>query len=275
MTPRELIQAVVNEWSGADPCKLADCPIGMCKPMAALREWLAANPGDGPADGSLDESLKDVRAHIERLEMSLRAYINGHQAALMRAEAAEHARHVASCHATELERGRDESDEKCDEMARKLAEVERERDAIGLASTERYVDELGKNRDLRAQLAESKRERDNWIETAVQMDRGRTFYQGLVRQIGERFGVAARTSDDGSVQDDVLALRVPELVDAALAQVRTLREALDEAVNVRPDDNEGTPYCRICDSPFARCERSGCCVGKRARATLDATEGTK
>jgi hypothetical protein len=31
------------------------------------------------------------------------------------------------------------------------------------------------------------------------------------------FGVAAKTSDDGSIQQDVLALKVPELVAAALA----------------------------------------------------------
>jgi hypothetical protein len=53
-----------------------------------------------------------------------------------------------------------------------------------------------------------------WLDTAAMFHRNQEFYQGIVRDIGNVFGVAARTADDGSVQDDVLALRVPELVKA-------------------------------------------------------------
>jgi hypothetical protein len=56
----------------------------------------------------------------------------------------------------------------------------------------------------------------NWLEFGAQMEDGSKFYQGIVRQIGEMFGDAAKTSDDGSLQDDVLALKVPELVRASL-----------------------------------------------------------
>lgn len=52
----------------------------------------------------------------------------------------------------------------------------------------------------------------SWIETAAEFDSNSNFYHGIVIQIGEMFGEAAKTSDDGSVQQDVLALKVPELV---------------------------------------------------------------
>ena len=38
------------------------------------------------------------------------------------------------------------------------------------------------------------------------------YYRGLVVQIGEQLGIAAKTSDDGSIQQDVLCAKVPELV---------------------------------------------------------------
>lgn len=53
-----------------------------------------------------------------------------------------------------------------------------------------------------------------WKELAAQMARNADFYQGIVRQVGEILGKEAYTSDDGSVQDSVLALKVPELVKA-------------------------------------------------------------
>lgn len=55
-------------------------------------------------------------------------------------------------------------------------------------------------------------ESQGWQECAAMMSRNADFYQGIVRQIGEMFGEEAKTSDDGSVQSDVLALKVPELV---------------------------------------------------------------
>jgi hypothetical protein len=59
-----------------------------------------------------------------------------------------------------------------------------------------------------------------WKETAAQHLRNEEFYRGIVRQIGEQIGIAARTSDDSSVQDDVLALKVPELVTLAIAKAK-------------------------------------------------------
>lgn len=55
-------------------------------------------------------------------------------------------------------------------------------------------------------------ERDAWERTAAEFARNADFARGLLVQIGEMFGVKAMTSDDGSVQDRVLLLKVPELV---------------------------------------------------------------
>lgn len=60
-------------------------------------------------------------------------------------------------------------------------------------------------------------EAESWRETAAQYARNEDFYRGIVCQIGEMFGEEVRTSDDGSIQDDVLALKVPELVKALVA----------------------------------------------------------
>ena len=72
----------------------------------------------------------------------------------------------------------------------------------------------------------------NWEETAAQFLRDANFWYGLVTQIGELFGIGAKTADDGTVYDTVVALKVPELVErlleerneviAKLEQVRTL-----------------------------------------------------
>lgn len=55
-------------------------------------------------------------------------------------------------------------------------------------------------------------QRDNWEKSAADFCRNMEFYRDIVHQVGNTFGIAAKISDDGSVQDDVLALRVPELV---------------------------------------------------------------
>jgi hypothetical protein len=67
---------------------------------------------------------------------------------------------------------------------------------------------------LRALLAE----RDGWQDTAARHLRNEEWLRGLLVEIGDRFGAAARTADDGSVYDSVLLLRVPELVAALVAE---------------------------------------------------------
>jgi len=68
------------------------------------------------------------------------------------------------------------------------------------------------------------RERNAWIETAAFHSRNEDYYRGLVIKIGEMLGPAAYVSDDGSVQQDVLCAKVPELVAAALSEIERMNE---------------------------------------------------
>ena len=100
--------------------------------------------------------------------------------------------------------------------------------------------------DLAAENARLKRERDAWIDTANQMTENASFYRGLVARIGEHFGVEAKTSDDGSIQQDVLALKVPELVARDKAKLAKYENPSDEAIEV-----EGSCGCVFCDVGLA------------------------
>lgn len=61
----------------------------------------------------------------------------------------------------------------------------------------------------------------SWIEIASTHVESTVFYRDIVKQIGEMFGDAAKTADDGFVHEDVLALRVPELVRSGLNRLKT------------------------------------------------------
>lgn len=87
--------------------------------------------------------------------------------------------------------------------------------------------------EMRAQLtAERERadraehERDTNWETARQMANDRNFYQNIIRETGAIFGPEAYISDDGSIQDEVLALKVPELAALYVTSNRQLQAAL-------------------------------------------------
>ena len=68
--------------------------------------------------------------------------------------------------------------------------------------------------------AEVERTRDAWMETAAFHHRNEEYYRGLVIQIGEMLPLPdAYVSDDGSGQDSVLCAKVPELVQALVAEV--------------------------------------------------------
>lgn len=51
-----------------------------------------------------------------------------------------------------------------------------------------------------------------WMHIAADGWKGAEFYRGIIDQCGAAIGPDAYTSDDGSVQQDVLALKLPELV---------------------------------------------------------------
>lgn len=76
---------------------------------------------------------------------------------------------------------------------------------------------------LEKELASVKGERDAWIDDAARFNRNEDFYRGLVEQIGAHFGQDAYTSDDGSIQQDVLCLKVPELVSALMSRFAALQ----------------------------------------------------
>jgi hypothetical protein len=51
-----------------------------------------------------------------------------------------------------------------------------------------------------------------WIDTAKEFARNAEYYRSLVVQCGEHIGHDAYVCDDGSVSNDVLCAKIPELV---------------------------------------------------------------
>lgn len=90
----------------------------------------------------------------------------------------------------------------------------------------RLVDYQEETRLLKKLVAGLEHEVSGWIESARHFSAGQDFYQGIVRRCGVALGPAAYTSDDGSVQDDVLALRVPELVEELVRPQNRFQRAL-------------------------------------------------
>jgi hypothetical protein len=80
--------------------------------------------------------------------------------------------------------------------------------------------------EARVERDEAVRSAQAWEESAAFHLRNEQFWRGLVMQIGEPFGVAAKTSDDGSIQEDVLGLKVPELVEKMRAENAKLKAAI-------------------------------------------------
>ena len=70
----------------------------------------------------------------------------------------------------------------------------------------------------------------HWEETARQYAINEEFYRNLVIEIGEPFGIEAKTSDDGSIQEDVLAIKVPELVDSLRQEVLKIYKSMSFAI---------------------------------------------
>lgn len=69
-----------------------------------------------------------------------------------------------------------------------------------------------------------------WISTGEQYAINADFYRNIVIEIGEMFGDTAKTSDDGSLQGDILALKVPELVSEVLEELKQRRLQEDAAL---------------------------------------------
>lgn len=79
---------------------------------------------------------------------------------------------------------------------------------------------------LTAQAERDRNEIENWKKFAKEFSENVDFYRNLLVKTGELFGIEAKTSDDGSIQDSVLALKVPELVKRDRETIRELIELL-------------------------------------------------
>ncbi len=52
-----------------------------------------------------------------------------------------------------------------------------------------------------------------WVETATQNHENTMFYRGLVERCGKAIGERAFTQDDGNICEDVLCIKVPEIIE--------------------------------------------------------------
>lgn len=59
-----------------------------------------------------------------------------------------------------------------------------------------------------------------WMDTAAQMARNADFYRGLLDKCAKRLGVASYTADDGTVMDEPVRLKIPELIGDWQSQAR-------------------------------------------------------
>jgi len=55
----------------------------------------------------------------------------------------------------------------------------------------------------------------NWMDTAAQNQRNTDYYRGLLVRCGEIIGKRAYVADDGTISEDVLCAKIPELVEKA------------------------------------------------------------
>ena len=108
-----------------------------------------------------------------------------------------------------------------------IEELRKAASCVYLATEEEVAREISLLLEaLAKEVEEATRSAKAWEETAARHCRNEVFYHDLIVKIGEPFGFAAKTSDDGSIQQDVLALKVPELVDSLRTQNRELHTAL-------------------------------------------------
>lgn len=75
-----------------------------------------------------------------------------------------------------------------------------------------------------------------WTETARQHAKNESFYRDIINKIGAHFGDAAKRSDDGSLQEDVLALKVEPLVAQLRERIHAYEEAVAKLPQVYQDD---------------------------------------
>lgn len=90
-----------------------------------------------------------------------------------------------------------------------------------LAGALRQLETAIKKRD------DAVRQAEGWMESAASFSRGQDFYHGLITEMGEVIGKPAYTSDDGSIQQEVLALKVRDIVLDAFTPKTACAQAHD------------------------------------------------
>ncbi len=93
--------------------------------------------------------------------------------------------------------------------------------------------------ELESAKESAKAEIAAWEDTAAQSQRNAEYYKDLVVQIGENFGDAAKTADDGTLGDSILCAKVPELVHAFMNQKPEPPPMLPPTDETAPDPDEG------------------------------------
>lgn len=91
--------------------------------------------------------------------------------------------------------------------------------------------------ELTSRVRELEAEKEGWKETAAQHLRNEDYYRGLVQEIGKHFGADSYTSDDGSIQQDILCAKVPDLVarmNERLLELESERTLFHEYVAKNP-----------------------------------------
>jgi hypothetical protein len=79
-----------------------------------------------------------------------------------------------------------------------------------------WCDEETSEIEMDARLAEAFAKRlALWMETAAQNARNTAFYRDLLDKCAEHLGPEVYTADDGSVMEDPVRLKIPELVARA------------------------------------------------------------
>ena len=84
--------------------------------------------------------------------------------------------------------------------------------ALGMPEGTPVSDLLARVKALRSQVADLTRERDGWERSAGEFCRNQTFYRDLLDKTASHLGPDVFVSDDGSVQDEPLRLKIPEMV---------------------------------------------------------------
>jgi hypothetical protein len=76
-----------------------------------------------------------------------------------------------------------------------------------------YIEQLGVPDTLEQAIAQ----RNMWVESAAMFSRNEDYYRGLLDEVAAAIGPEAWGSDDGSVQDDPVRARIPDIIRQRLA----------------------------------------------------------